>query len=306
MLGHRTSVALLAAFLLGIQAFLSVPLRAAPPTDEAGFTEYVIAKLSVELPSAKFTTRQPLFIEILFDDGGASQASLDRVWRYCAANATSDCERAIGYVVAGITPPPRGRLAVDRSMVRAVVRTADTLASYEISLRTPLVTAPFAGDLRIACIIDRPTNLSYMTEVDLKDLGLTRAGAIALGIQNVAANLKPLQDVLMGDPADAWGHSDGDDYESGRILLHSGLAELSGAWGDRLIVAVPGTHTVLYADGRRADAIPAMRKAVREEMGHAERSISATLFLWTQTGWEVIPPQRLTIPPARSGGSTER
>jgi hypothetical protein len=199
---------------------------------------------------------------------------------------------------------------MDRSMVRAVVRTIADIADIQREIgsepEAKIVTAPFAGDLRIACVIARPTTMRFLKQIDLADLGLTPDEAIALGIRNVAADLKPLPEVMMGVPGEATARSDGDDYESGRVMLHDDLAELSGSWGDRLVVAVPGTHVVLYADGRRKDAIPAMRGAIREIMTRAERPISATLFHWTKTGWEVIPPQRLTIPPARTAGSTAR
>jgi hypothetical protein len=282
-----------------------LPAQAAP-TDATGFTEYVLAKLIVAMPGARFKIRQPLVIDVYHPDGGAGTASPDRVWQYCGVNSEAACEQAIGYWIAGIKVSPLEHPKADRSMVRAVVRTAAVLADYAVQLRRPIVMAPLAGDLRIACVLDRPESLSYLGEPDLQALGLSHDEAIALGIRNVAATLKPLRNSLRGDPDDPWGHSDGDDYESGRILLHDDLAELSQAWGDRLIVAVPGTHTVLYADGRRPDALTKIRAAVKEQMTHSERAISATLLLWTKTGWEVIPPQRVTIPPARAAGSTAR
>jgi uncharacterized protein YtpQ (UPF0354 family) len=297
---------LLAGLALAAVAFVPALVRAAAPRDQARFTEYVVAKLRAAMPGAKFTIREPLVIGVYDPDTGTATASPERVWRYCSVNSEAACEQAIGYWIAGIKAPPVEDRKVDRSKIRAVVRTAKVLADYAVQLRRPIVMAPLAGDLRIACVIDLPTNLSYLGEPDLKELGLSQEEAIALGIRNVAANLKSLSDVLMGDPAAPWGHSDGDDYESGRILLHEDLAELSQAWGDRLIIAIPGTHTVLYADGRRPDALAKMRDAVKVEMTHSERAISSTLLLWTKTGWEVIPPMRVTIPPVPAAGSTAR
>jgi len=302
----RRLSALLIGFIAAVVTSGPGSARAAPPTDAAGFTEYIVAKLMAAMPGARFTIREPLVIVVYHADGGAATTSPDRVWRYCAVNSEAACEQAIGYWISAIKVSPLANRKSDRSMIRAVVRTAAVLAGYEVTLRRPIVMAPLAGDLRIACVIDKPTSLSYLGEPDLQELGLSHDEAIALGIRNVAADLKPLRDVMMGDPDDPWGHSDGDDYESGRILLHEDLAELSQAWGDRLIIAVPGTHTVLYADGRRPDALAKMRDAVKEQMTHSERAISSTLLLWTKTGWEVIPPMRVTIPPTPAAGSTAR
>jgi uncharacterized protein YtpQ (UPF0354 family) len=302
MLARRSSTGLILVLL----ALLSTPLRAAPPTDAAAFTRHVLARLSASAPATKFAIREPLLIDVVFPNGEIAQASLDRVWGYCAANTEAACELAIGYWIDAIKPLPSPTGPTDRASIRVVVRTASVLAGYELQMHRPLVIAALAGDLRIACVIDTPTNLSYLGEPDLKKFGLTHDEAIALGIRNVAATLRPLPEIMRGDPADPWAHSDGDDYESGRILLHDSLAELSAAWGGRLIVAVPGTRTLLYADGRHKDALPALRKAVQDVMTHSERPISATLLLWTKTGWEVIPPTRVTIPPAPAAGSTAR
>jgi hypothetical protein len=310
MLARQLTIALNLCLTLAISVVLPAPVHAAVPTDEIGFTKYILGKLTVALPSAKFQIVKPLIIDIHFDTGAIAHAWLRRVWDFCASNSEPDCERAIGYMVAGVTPPSPQAEKVDHSMLRAVVRTEDWLANSQHSAGSKpgakLVSAPFVGDLRILCAVDRPTSIGYLNEGDLAELGLSPDDAIALGIRNIAAGLQPLSEALKGTPGEATGNTYGDDYESSRILLHDDpeLVGLSHAWGDRLIVAVPGTHAVLYADGRRKDALPAMHAAVQEEMARSERSISDTLLLWTKAGWEVIPPLRLTIPPAPAAGST--
>jgi hypothetical protein len=300
-----------ACFILALAAFVPAA-TAAPPKNKPDFTRYVLTKIKARLPGAELKIEQPLGLKVRYASGGVGRISMLRIWEFCTANDAASCENAIGYFVAGLDEPPPRKDALDRSLLRAGVRTAEILADYQRSMGEgsdrELVSEPLAGDLRIACFLDRPTSLSLVVNADLATLGLSKEEAIALGIRNTVATLKPLTEALMGTPGDAWGHSDGDDYESGRILVHDApeLVNLSAAWGGRLIIAVPGTHTLLYADGRRPDALPALREAVREEMRHSQRPISSTLLLWTKTGWEVIPPLRVTIPPAPAADSTAR
>jgi len=294
MLGQRTSSgALVTGLMLALLVLSAAPLQAAPPKDETGFTAYLLRKLAAGMPTAKLRVEAPLVIEIRYDSGALGHVLLKAIWQFCATSKVSDCEHNVDRVVAETISAPPSDPTSAVAAVRAVLRTVASIEYYQRNVASPgemLVTAPFAGDLRILCVIDQPTTLSYLTLAGLKRLRLSADEAIALGIRNVAATLRPLPEVMMGTPVEAFGYSVGDDYESGRVMLHDDLAELSGAWEDKLIVAVPETHLVLYADGRRPDAIPAMRAAVREGMARADRPISATLFHWTKTGWEVIPP----------------
>ncbi|MDB5411411.1 MAG: hypothetical protein JWL84_6323 [Rhodospirillales bacterium] len=304
--------AVLAGTVLAFLTLLSTPASAAPPPGAEGFTDYFLTKLSGTMPTAMLKILGPLTIEIRYGNGAIGTTHLNRVWQFCAANAPPDCEQAVDRLVGQVSVEPQPHRMLDPSTVRVAVRTLEMVRNSQrvagTEIGAKIVAAPPAGDLQIVCMLDQPTTIRYMLEADLAELGLTKDEAIALGTKNLAANLKPLFEVLMNTPGEATADATGDDYESGRVVLHDDpdLVRLSHDWGDRLIVAVPGTHTMLFADGRRINALPAMRAAVREEMTQAERPISATLLLWTKTGWEVIPPQRVTIPPLQNGASTER
>jgi hypothetical protein len=233
---------------------------------------------------------------------------LARTYEFCAANPAR-CDRAIDRLVSQVAALPTDEPTLDLAMIRAVVRTAASIADAQLDLAegaARIVAVPLAGDLSIVPVAAEKTSMILLNEADLADLGLTADAAIALGIQNVAALLKPLPEVMMGVPGKAVARSDGDDFESSRILLHDDLAELSEAWHGRLIVAVPSSDTMLYGNGSRPEAIPMMRAAIGELMAGAQRPVSATLLLWTRTGWDVVPPLRQTLPPGRDQGSQAR
>jgi hypothetical protein len=62
MLARRPLAALHAGLVSALLTLLLAPLQAAPPANEIGFAEYILAKLGVALPTADIKVADPLVI----------------------------------------------------------------------------------------------------------------------------------------------------------------------------------------------------------------------------------------------------
>jgi uncharacterized protein YtpQ (UPF0354 family) len=82
----------------------------------------------------------------------------------------------------------------------------------------------------------------------------------------------------------------GDFYESSRMPFHDSWAEMSKAMGGHLVVAVPNNDFLIYGNGGGNGNRMVLSAFAKTVMAKAPKPMSATLFQWTPTGWEVVTP----------------
>ncbi len=247
------------------------------------------------MSGATVTVKEPLTLELAAGKGGGhAVASLDRIWRFCAANRAR-CPNAVqGYVANTSSALEESVLPIDRTKFLPVVRPSAYIAQLDQDVAAnpaaQPVARPLAGDLSLAIVRDEPRKLRFLNARDLEDLALTPDGVMALAMRNITAALRPMDAVAHDAPGQAFFYIEGDDYESSRILLHEEWAQVAKRMGGELLLAVPGSRLVIYGDARRPGMPQAMASFVRDAVKRSERPISATLFKWTPEGWEPLPP----------------
>ena len=129
-----------------------------------------------------------------------------------------------------------------------------------------------------------------LTDRDLEKLGLSQEEAIALGKQNVAAELPPGSAVISRLKPDAIGYITGHFYESSRLLMHDDWAALSQEMNGQLVVAVPVPEGILYAEGKDRASLDALTRVAEATAKGDQRRISTQLLRWVPEGWEVVNP----------------
>lgn len=294
-LGLSISLGLVCSRLLVLTALwlgsvFSVSTRAATP-DENAFTADVAQLISSALPEANVSIKAPLTLVISTpgeDESGAGwQVSLDRIWSYCGRNS-SDCQRSIASYVSRTAQIKRQQtLPIERQKIMAVIRSE----KYVQGLRDEVPSEPLAehimGGIWLVCVVDGEVATRVLGERDLPKAGLSKTEVIELVHTNLAAYLPPIRQSLNASPDGAFGVVGGDAYyAASRLLLHEQWSDLAKGVKGKLLVTVPDTGVIIFADSAKPQAVQALLKASYDAAKNSERPISPAILAWTPQGWE--------------------
>jgi uncharacterized protein YtpQ (UPF0354 family) len=272
----------------------AAPARERPiPKDADKFTGYMVGRFTEAMPDAKVSDSVPLRVEVVIASG-AHTVYLDNIWSLCERDRRQ-CRKNIDDFIANMSGTMKEASAeVKAADVRVVVRMADYIAQARKATTDRPERAPIArlvaGELWMICVADSPHGIRVLQHTDLAKLGLTEDKAIALGLKNVAAALKPLEaDTHVLKPY-GLKFATGDFYESSRMLLHDQWAEMSKSMSGHLVVAVPNNDFLIYGNGGGNGDRMVLSTFAKTVIEKAPKPMSATLFQWTPTGWEVVSP----------------
>jgi len=282
--------------LVAFACLLAVAAQArekAIPKDAGKFTDYMVVRFTEAMPDAKVSDSVPLRVEVVIASGPHT-VYLDNIWSLCERDRRQCRKNIDDFIVNMSGTMKEASAAVKAADIRMVVRVADYIAQARTAATGRPERAPIArlvaGDLWMICVADSPHGIGVLQHADLTRLGLTEDQAIALGLKNVAAALKPLEaDTHVLKPY-GLTFAAGDFYESSRMLLHDQWAEMSKAMGGHLVVAVPNNDFLIYGNGGGNGDRMVLSTFAKTVMEKAPKPMSATLFQWTPTGWEVVTP----------------
>ena len=268
-----------AALFLGVAA-----VAADIPQDEAGFTAYVADALRHELAGTSVEVKGPLTILV-----GTAQASLDRVWRGCQADAAS-CEAGVGDYVHAIAEAHKQQGApVDRAAVRLVVRTAAYVERSQQSMgddAPQLQVEALPSGLVAVAVADAGRSLKLLSDRQLAELGLTHDQLFDLARENMRKALAPVLD--RAKPADHGqiGSVGGSIYEVGRVAMADQWAALAQAQHETLVVAMPTTDVVLYVSEATPGALDALSTLAQTMAAKAPNPLAPKVLLrWRDGRW---------------------
>ena len=267
--------------------------KAIPKTQE-GFTKYMADRFAEALPGANVAIKGPLMLEVT-PPKGPHEVYLTRVWEFCERDRPHCREEVDSFLVNMPGTIMESDTPIKPGDIRAVVRGA----AYAEMVRKLAangadhagIVRPVAGDVWMICVVDRPHGISPLNHGELAKLGLTEDQAIALALKNLAANLPPLQadTHILKDVGLMFAA--GNFYESSRMLLHDSWSEMSNAMHGHLVVAVPNPDFLIYGNGTGNGDRIALGGFAQTVLEKADKPITAQLFQWTPTGWEVVKPE---------------
>src|SRR5258707_3244986 len=113
---------------------------------------------------------------------------------------------------------------VATSDLRVIVRSTgyvDALRKHAAERLEPQpIVRPLAGELWLVCVVDLPRQINMLTDRDLEKLGLSQEETIALGKQNLAAELPPGSAVISPPKPPSVGPITGPFLHANRLLMH--------------------------------------------------------------------------------------
>jgi uncharacterized protein YtpQ (UPF0354 family) len=268
-------------------------------TADLSFANKVADQLRQAIPGYNLTVVDDLTIKAGKSSQPAEQPmqiNLDRVADYCA-RTPDGCDRMVSDFVAKMALVIKEQdFTPAASKLRAVVRPASYLAQMTTLLATKgdeLISAPFAGDVAMMCYFDQPTAMRPALKSDLAKIGLTRDRALQLCLDNTRSGLPRLPSAPQGPSTTKTGsfnYLQGDPYESSYLLLHDEWTPLAEKLGGHLLVAAPDADLIVFGADAGATSLDALSTFARQAYAKAERPISAKVFRWTPSGWEVAVP----------------
>ncbi|WP_315836940.1 hypothetical protein [Bradyrhizobium prioriisuperbiae] len=273
------------AVALAAHLFCVVPAAAQNiPTDEAGFTTYVAARLRKVLGEGSVSVKNALTLSV-----GPLQANLDRIYSFCKASPAGCAKEVDTYVKGAAEAHRNGSDAPTKDVVRVVVRSLQYLQqARQSSGGMPLQTRPLVEGLVVVPVLDSPRTLRILTQKDSARLGLTANQIHDLALANLRKVWKPIAEIAKVAEPGRIGQLTGDVFHPSRLVLAASWAPLAKAQGGVLIVAAPVTDTVLYIGDDSPVAIDALRSLVKNLLGRAPNPLSGVMLRWTPRGWQVV------------------
>jgi len=268
------------AVLFAALALLAMPAAAqtAPDLSAEGFR----AELTQRVPGATIRVEGPMQLVATPRGRPPLTINLDRIIDFCANNPPADCATMRDRAIASMVEVMTADYTVTRPRLRALVRSADYLSTPGQAREGPagtvadaVVNRPFAPGIVVLLGADFPTTTQLVSPAVLRDLGLSEAAGLALGIDQVLATMPPLPTIAamrQGPVA-----IEGRDYISSIILRPERWAALANSAGGRLAMAVPADNLVVVALVDGGD-LPGFAQVIRDLHGRAERRISPLVY----------------------------
>ena len=107
-------------------------------------------------------------------------------------------------------------------------------------------------------------------------------------LQNLQMTLQPLASVTHDLATHQIGVIQGDSYDSSRVLLAKDWSSLAQRFDGHLLVAVPASNTVLYAEENGTQSVRVLASSARDSAAKAGQALSLSLLRWTPAGWQQI------------------
>jgi hypothetical protein len=264
--------------------------RPAIPLDPDGFTNAVAQALNALAIPAPARVISPLTLTARNSTGTDIQINLDRIYAACKADQQR-CPDFISHLIAGAADALQARhVPPTPATLRAVVRPEAYLRNNpqlaHVAIRVAHRELP--EGLVALIYVDKARAMGTVSAGELVEMHLSKDGAYHLGLRNVAADLRPIDQAIKLLPPRGIGTLRDSPYESSRLLLHADWAKVSKQFGGHLIVAAPSAEELLYADGSSAEAIDALSALAHDRFAKAERGISPSVFEWQPERWVVV------------------
>jgi hypothetical protein len=255
---------------------------------QASVAERLAQEIRAALPGAVVTNPEPGGIDITFA-GLTRSLGIESLLNTCAASAdkcqaatNSYAQRAASYMLEA--------LPLERDQLRIYVRSRSYLTHLgaQTGSSALFVAEPLAGDLVSVCYRDLPRGRRPITPEDV----------VALDIADtVLTYCKEQSHRLLPDLAGQWkelpvngiGYIKTGDDVTGYLSVPERWRPLAERLGS-LIVAIPATDTLLYAQGKSVVDVDALAALAEQVHGRASIPVSALVLRWTDQGW--VPVER--------------
>ena len=267
--------------------WMAAPCGAKPSQPEP-IAQEMQARIQKLAPEVTLSVPDPRTLHVENGPQAGGRISLDRVAAFCQRNDAALCEEQKQKFAAGIAS---SLVTVDYSItparLRVIVRNDEYVAGATAELGRgksgPLITAPFVAGLNLVLAADFPQTTRLVNEGDIKALGLTREDAIALGTNQVLAELPPLPDA--GTLSSSVIAISGNDYGASYLMAADQWSALAKSVQGVLWIAVPADERVVVGVAKSEKDLEKLKAIVAQDYATAPRGISPLIYRWTGGKW---------------------
>lgn len=246
------------------------------------FTETFATELRKTSPATKVTVKANLELLLTNAAGKESTAFLDNAYksyqqdttllrdviqRYSASYLSQDSERA-----------------VEKSRIVPIIKDKEWISEITASLKKHGASKPldnvfeeYNDQLLIVYAEDNPSNIRYITQKDLHNLGLNKAELKPLSISNLK-NAIPKIEIHKGPVVSMI--TAGGDYEASLLLLDDIWKDKAIQVAGEIVVAIPSRDLLLVTGTRTPGGIPRIKEIIAKSFQQAPYRLTSTLFVY--------------------------
>jgi hypothetical protein len=269
---------------------------AAPTQNSEAFTQASARALTALLAEKKgmgdvvANVERPLALAVVRRKELLITVSLERPWDVCQREPDRCDVFTRDYLAktAAAVESSMWRTPPTKEQLRVLVRPSSYLK--ELGNKPSKPTAlPLAGDLWAVIMMDTPASARIVTKDELGPLKLDEQSALKAALANVTAEVGTVGKRARKLPGQSIGYLDPPHYYNcGLVIEPAQWAALARSMKGPLLVSVPSSELVLYADGDGPAAVAAMRAATEKVFKESDRGVSTTILRWTKTGWSFV------------------
>jgi uncharacterized protein YtpQ (UPF0354 family) len=235
-------------------------------------------------------------ITVVFTNGITLTANPDNMDLKLKAAATQD-ERAailqnqVASIVQIAAAAKQPKLSPnDIGLLRPVIRASDFMKELPADTVSSLVAADFLPGLSVFYVIDREAYICYVTQEELKDLGLSETALESAALNNLQSELGKLNlQIGSADPLIAVA-SMGGTYEGSLLLLTDYWKKLEHEHGP-LVIGNPSRGMLYVGSLNHAQTVEMLRKTVAEDFATLDHSVSPRLLAFENGKWRWLDEQ---------------
>jgi uncharacterized protein YtpQ (UPF0354 family) len=274
-----------------ISCFRNKP-KAPPPVSAAEFTEAFAHILREKMPGLKVTICGPLELQLVGRDGTEQSSFLENAFTEYQAHPGLQTE-----VLEKFTSALRETLEdthdrIDRTRIVPVIKDAAYIEDVRRALESRGHGAAAAqaydrynSELVVLYAEDTPKNMRFLTEENVRELGIEREELRALAIQNLRNVLANVE--LTGENG-LYLVSAGGDYEASLLLMDSlwtsGQIKVSG----EIVVAIPARGVLVVTGSENKPALKKVRELAVKTAAEAAYRLSPNLFVYRNSRFELF------------------
>jgi uncharacterized protein YtpQ (UPF0354 family) len=276
-----------------ISRFRSQPQTPPHPISAAEFTEAFAHILREKMPGLKVTICGPLELKLVGKGGGEQSSFLENAFTEYQAHPDLQTEVLEKFTSALRETMEDTHEQIDRTRIVPVIKDATYIEDVRRALESRGHDAAAAAqaydrynsELVVLYAEDTPMNMRFLTEENVRELGIERNNLRALAIQNLRNVLANVE--VAGDNG-LYLVSAGGDYEASLLLMDSlwtsGQVEVNG----EIVVAIPARGVLVVTGSENKPALKKVRELAVKTAAEAAYRLTPSLFVYRNSRFEVF------------------
>lgn len=274
----------LTALLLTVYSLCSFAADVLAPE---AFTARYAKVLEETYPGISVTISEPLAIAIKYPDGAQMTSYLDNAY-IDYKQSPEDIDNVIATYAAGLEET-RNLDSAEFTLaeVMPVIKDLSYIQQVGDMLKEAdpdngLVYEALNEELFVVYVFDTPTSVRFMTQDDLKDLGVQQTSLLETALNNLQRVLQHVQ--LQGDPATLCMLVADGMYEASMLLFHSIWNKQQFPVKGEIVVFIPARDVVLVTGSEDITSLATIQEILFDKQGFAH-PISSNGFMLKDDKW---------------------